>query len=496
MPSPPPERRGTALPRRALKPSEPEPEPPGPQPSEPQPRGPERVRSPRPVLRHRIASGRGATEQPNAVSDAPDVLSVRFWLFLLATGVATGLFGAGAMLVLHGTQHLVYAYSKGDFQAAVERDSGQRRLVVLAIAGVVAGVGWYLIRRLTPGEPGEVHGTLWEGRSDLSFKRSLPSSVLSEIVVGMGASLGREQAPQLLGAVSGSVLGRWARLSPSQRRLLVACGSGAGLAAVYNVPIGGALMIAELLYGEITLTVVLPALVCSTVATVVAWIYLPNQATYLGLPAFHLAPVEVVWALLAGPVIGVASVGWTRLIGWSAAHTASGRRLLVAPFVAFVLLALVGLRYPELFGNGKDMARSAFAGEYGILVLLALFALKPLVTALCLGSGATGGLFTPTFSTGAMLGGLLGGLWGLLFHGGSVAAYAVVGAGAMLGAGLQAPLAAIVLTIELTHSTLGLTLPLLIAVSVATMTARYLDGYSIYSSRLPARSKRRQDRQD
>lgn len=447
----------------------------------------ERVRTPHPLLRHRIASGRGATEQPNAISDAPEVLSFRFWILLLATGVATGLFGTGAMFLLHSTQHLAFSYSTGDFQAAVERASWSRRLVVLAIAGAVAGVGWFVVRQSTPGEVSEVHGTLWEGRSQLSARRSLPSAVLSEIVIGMGASLGREQAPQLLGAVSGSMLGRWGGLSPGQLRLLVACGSGAGLAAVYNVPVGGALLIAELLWGAITLTVVLPALVCTTVATVVAWIYLPDQSTYLGLASFHLAPTEAIWALVAGPVIGVASVGWTRLVGWTAAHSASGRSQLVAPLVAFVALAIVGLHYPQLFGNGKDMAHAAFLGQYGIVVLFALFALKPIVTALCLGSGASGGLFTPTFSTGAMLGGLLGGLWGLAFHGGSISAYAVIGAGAMLGAGLQAPLAAIVLTVELTRSTLSLTLPLLIATALSTITARYLDGYSIYSSRLPAR---------
>lgn len=447
----------------------------------------ERVREPRPLLRRRIASGRGATEQPNAGSDAPEVLSFRFWLFLLATGVATGLFGAGTMFLLHATQHLAFSCSTGEFQAAVERASSARRVVVLAIAGAIAGVGWYVVRRTTAGEVSEVHGTLWEGRSDLSLRRSLPSSVLSEIVVGMGASLGREQAPQLLGAVSGSILGSWGRLPPGQRRLLVACGSGAGLAAVYNVPIGGALVIAELLYGAISLTVVLPALVCSTVATVVAWIYLPNRPTYLDLASFHLKPTEAIWALLAGPVIGVASVAWTRLIGWTAAHAVSGLRGLFAPLVAFLLLALASLRYPELLGNGKDMAHAAFLGRYGIVMLLALFALKPIVTALCLGSGASGGLFTPTFSTGAMLGGLLGGLWSLAFHGGPIAGYAVIGAAAMLGAGLQAPLAALVLTIELTNSTLGLVLPLLIATSLATIVARYLDGYSIYSSRLPAR---------
>jgi chloride channel protein, CIC family len=177
----------------------------------------------------------------------------------------------------------------------------------------------------------------------------------------------------------------------------------------------------------------------------------------------------------------------TPLTGWTSAHRVSGRRLLVAPLIAFVALALIGFHYPQLFGNGKDLAHMAFLGEGSIALFFALFALKPFVTAACLGSGATGGLFTPTFSIGAMLGAFLGAAWSLAWPGVPVAAYAVLGAGAMLGAALQAPLAALVLTIELTHSTLNLVVPLVIVTGLATLTARYVDGYSIYSSRLPAR---------
>ena len=447
----------------------------------------DRRRRPRPIIPWRIPSGRGATEQPNAVSDEPEVLTLRFWALILITGVATGLLGALMMFVLHTAQHLSFNYRHGEFQAAVEHASRTRRLAVLALAGVIAGVGWYLLRRWTPGGRSDVHGTLWEGRSDLSVRRSFPSALLSEIVVGMGASLGREQAPQLMGALSGSLLGKWAKLPPGQRRLLLACGSGAGLAAVYNVPLGGALIVAELLYGQITLTVVLPALATTVTATVVAWVYLPNQPTYTGLQAFHFTGSELVWAVLIGPLVGIVAVAWTRLIGWVSGHVATGRPLLVAPLGAFVALALVGFKYPQLFGNGKDMAHFAFLDQGGLLLFFALFALKPLASAACLGSGASGGLFTPTFSTGAMLGGFLGAAWSLLWHGTPVGAFAVIGAGAMLGAALQAPLAGLVLTVELTHSTLGLAVPLATATVIATVTARYLDGYSIYSSRLPRR---------
>ncbi len=149
-------------------------------------------------------------------------------------------------------------------------------------------------------------------------------SVISEVVIGMGASIGREAAPKLLGGASASVLAGWAGLSVQQRRLLVACGGGAGLAAVYNVPLAGALFTAEILIGSISLPVMLPALACSWIATATAWIYLPDRATYTGIPDYRFSASLMTWALLAGPVIGLISAGYIRLIGWVSYHRARG----------------------------------------------------------------------------------------------------------------------------------------------------------------------------
>jgi chloride channel protein, CIC family len=113
--------------------------------------------------------------------------------------------------------------------------------------------------------------------------------VISEIVIGMGALIGRENASKLMGGAAASVLASWARLTPGQRRLLVACGGG-GLAAVYNVPLGGTLFTAEIMMGAITLPVVLPALACFGIATATAWLYLPQHATYLGVPSYRFSP--------------------------------------------------------------------------------------------------------------------------------------------------------------------------------------------------------------
>jgi chloride channel protein, CIC family len=450
------------------------------------PRPPGRVRVPPPLISRRLPSGRGATEQPNATGDGDAALTGKFWLMVVLTGVAAGLFGDLMMLVLFSVEHLAFGYHTGTFEAAVSRASDTRRLACLLAAGAFGGVSWFLLRRYTEGEKSDIDDVVWEGTS-LSLRRSLGTSLISEVVIGMGASIGREAAPKLMGGASASVRANWARLSSQQRRLLIACGGGAGFAAVYNVPLGGALFTAEVMMGSVSMSVVLPALACSCIATVTGWLYLPDHATYLDLPDYRFTAPLMAWALLAGPLIGLVACGYIRLVGWISHHQLSGKAVVVGPAVAFGILALIAFRYPQLLGNGKDMAHDAFLGVGGVALLLALFALKPLVTAMCLGSGASGGLFTPTLSTGAVLGGAAGILWSHLWPGSPAGAYALVGAAAMLGAAMQAPLAGLALTLELTHGGFSIMIPMIAATVAATVIARHVDGYSIYSARLRAR---------
>jgi len=434
-----------------------------------------------------LPSGRGATEQPNATGDGDAPLTLRFWLALVLTGIATGLFGDLLMFILFGIQHIAFNYHSGDLEHAVARVSDTRRVLSLMIAGAIGGPAWFFLRRFTRGEKSEVDDALWSGDSRLSFRRCLGTSVISELVIGMGASIGREQAPKIMGAASGSVLSGRLGLSPGQRKLLVACGAGAGLAAVYNVPLGGAFFTMEVMLGSLALPAVLPAMACSFVATATAWLYLPTHATYVNIPAYQFSGTIMAASLLMGLIIGIFACGYIRLIGITSHHHITGGRSIVAPLAAFTILGLIGFEYPQLFGNGKDMAHDAFLGQGSLLLLLALFALKPIVTALCLESGASGGLFTPTLSTGAVLGGFLGIVWSHVWAGAPIGAFAMVGAAAMIGASMQAPIAGLVLVLELTHSGFSLMVPMIAATTIATIVARYVDGYSIYSARLPAR---------
>ena len=449
----------------------------------------ERRRRPQPLLKQRMPSGRGAMEQPNITSGGAGVLTPRFWVMVVLTGIAAGLLGALMMAILFNVQYAAFGYHEGSLQHGAEQASAARRVASLLIAGAFGGVAWFLLRRYTEGEPSEIDEAVWNGDGRLSFRRCLGTSVISEVVIGMGASIGREAAPKLLGGASGSVLAGWGGLSAQQRRLLVACGGGAGLAAVYNVPLAGALFTAEILIGSITLPVMLPAIASSWIATATAWVYLPDHATYPGIPDYRFTWSVMIWALLAGPVIGLISAGYIRLIGWVSHRRPRGTRALFAPVIAFGILGVIGIWYPQLFGNGLDMARDAFLGIGGFPLLLALFALKPLVTAMCLGSGASGGLFTPTLATGAVLGGALGIAWNLAWPGSPSGAFAMVCAAAMIGAAMQAPLSGLALVLELTHSGFGLMVPMMAATGIATLVAFHVDGYSIYSARLPADTK-------
>lgn len=450
------------------------------------PKESERERIPQPFIKKRTASGRGAMEQPNLTSYGPAALTPTFWLLVVLTGIAAGLFGDFLMWILFNVQHLAFNYHTGSLQDAALRATRSRRVLVLAIGGLIGGTGWYLIRRYMKKEKTDFDDAVWSGGGELGFKRSLLTSSLAEVVIGMGASIGREAAPKLMGGASASVLGRWAGLTPAQRSLLVACGGGAGFAAVYNVPLGAALFTAEVLCGSLALPIILPALVCSIVSTATAWLYLPDRATYLNIPDYHTTTSLFIWAILVGPVIGVLTAAYIRLMGWVSHHRTKGAQMLFAFPMAMLVLGLVGLAYPQLFGNGKDMAHSAFLGGGSLLFLLAMSALKPLVTSMTIYAGGSGGLFTPSLSIGAVLGGFLGGLWLLIWPGTPLGAFAMVGAVAMLSASMQAPLAALALVLELTHSGFQLIVPMMGASVIATIVAWHIDGYSIYSIRLPA----------
>ena len=407
----------------------------------------------------------------------------QFWGLVVAIGVAAGLGGALLMWILERITRLAWGHDALTFLGAVERTSDLERVLILLLAGVVTAVGGLVIRQLRGFGGAEVSDVVWREEGRMALGPSLGRGLLSIVIVALGASLGREAAPQLVGAATASKLSEKLGIPRWQRRLLVACGAGAGMAAVYNVPLGGALFALEVLLGTVRLPLVLPALATSMIATAVAWIYLPVRPTY-ALPNYGVSASQVVWAVIVGPLAGLAAVGWVRIVGLVARRRPTGWRRVAAPVVVLTLLGVAAIAFPQLLGNGKDTVQLAVLGRFSAGLLLALVVLKPLFTAACLGSGAPGGLFTPTLTYGVLFGGLLGVGWIQLWPGAPEGSYALIGGGAVLAASMQAPLAAVVLMIELAHHTDTLMVPLLIAVTGATVMARIFGAPSIYSARL------------
>jgi H+/Cl- antiporter ClcA len=418
--------------------------------------------------------------------------AVGFWLAVVLTGIGTGISAVVLTRLLDLAQHLAWSADPSLLQAAA-RSGPWRHLLVLAGAGVLTGLGQIVLVRLSSGNGIDTTEAIWFSAGRMPALRTLGSAVLSVVVVGMGASIGREGAPKQAGAVIANALSDRGRFSNERRRLLVACGAGAGLAAAYGVPVGGALFAIEVMRGVLALRMVLPALLTSLIAALVSWTALPDMPTY-HIPQYVNSVSITCWALVAGPIAGVASVGYVRMIAWADRVKPKGRLRVAAPIVTLTFLGLTSIAFPQLLGNGKDITQLAFLGRVAPPLLLALLFLKPAATAICLGSGVPGGLLTPLLTFGAMLGGVLGYGWSLFWPGVPAGFFALVGAAAVLAATTQGPISAVVVMMELTGRDRSFIAPLLLAVASATLVSRSLEIRSIYDARLSEEQLRARQR--
>jgi H+/Cl- antiporter ClcA len=384
---------------------------------------------------------------------------------VVLTGIGAGGAGAVLTLLLHGVQHLAYGYTDEAFVVGSQQASGSRRVVAMAVGGAVTGLGWWALRRWAPAGV-SVTAAIREPRRALRLPTAAADAVLQITAVGAGASLGREGAPRQLAAALADRLGGRLELPPAGRRTLIACGAGAGLAAVYNVPLGGALFTLEVLLRSAAFADALPAAVTAAIATAVAWPVVGTGPTYT-VPQFALSAPLVVGSVLLGPPAGLTGWAFRRLATAARARAPSGWRLPVATTTVFAAVGAVAVAVPLVLGNCKGPAGLAFTSGIPLAGLALLLLLKPLATAACLRSGAVGGLLTPSVATGAVLGALAGAGWTHLWPGSPVGAFAVVGAAAVLACSQRAPLTATVLALEFTHSSPVLLVPVVLAVGGA-----------------------------
>jgi CIC family chloride channel protein len=417
-------------------------------------------------------------------------VSQRFWVLVVATGVVSGLGAVGLLELLALVKRLAWGEAV-TFLSAFATSSPARRIAVPAIAGALVGVMMLLVGGRLGG-----HGTsgiiesIWLQRGRMPLRRSLLRAVISIVAVGMGASLGREGALLQTGAASGSWLARRFSLTARQARLLVACGAASGIAAAYNVPIGGAIFGLEVLLGSFALELLGPIVVSCVTATVIARLAVGTSPSYV-IPGYALLkPIEIGVCLAMAPVLGVASALYIKVLGWTEVQLYRAPRWLASllPPAAMALVGVAALRFPDLLGNGYDTVEATLLGAMPFALLLSLPFLKLAATALCAGSGVPGGLFTPSLMYGALIGGALGELAHRVYPGlgAPASAFALVGMAGVLAGTTHASVSAVLIIFELTGD-YGVIVPLMLSAFVAAATSRALERESLYTAPLRRR---------
>lgn len=412
--------------------------------------------------------------RPGSTSGHP--LASESWLLRLAVTVGVGLgAGVGGMLLallLHLVQHIAYGYSLNavispqTFLAGVSASSPTHRVLVLLACGAVAGVGWWGVYRF--GQPLVSIGKAMKSDDPrMPIVTTCAHALLQIVTVALGSPLGREVAPREVGATFAVWLSRRARLSVQETRTMIACGAGAGLAAVYNVPLGGALFVLEVLTGTFSASVAVPALATCVIAATVAWAGLGDETQY-SFPHIELSAALVAWSILAGPLFGAFAYGFSRLTSAARANAPRDWRIIPLCLAVFLLIGLAAMAYPQLLGNGKGPLQQGFDGAVGVELAVVLLALKLAATAGSLRAGAEGGLLTPGMAIGALAGIILGGPCNLLAPTTPPGAFAIVGAAAFLASSMRMPLTAIVLVGEFTRVDHDFYVPIVFAVAGST----------------------------
>ncbi|WP_175730042.1 chloride channel protein [Burkholderia ambifaria] len=411
-------------------------------------------------------------------SSSPSVSPfARMAVVTVLTGIGAGLGGMLLALLLHAIQHVAYGYSLShvvgtqSFLAGVTLADPLRRLAVLVVCGLVAGGGWWALYRY--GRPlVSIRRVVRAADPRMPFVSTMVHALLQIVTVALGSPLGREVAPREIGSLLAGQLAHRAGLTSADCRLMVACGAGAGLAAVYNVPLGGAVFVLEVLLGTFELRALVVAVVTSAIAAAVAWIGLGNEHQYT-VPAFVLSTPLVAWSIVCGPLFGFAAYGFVRLTTRARADAPKGRLLPVLALVNFAVIGVLAMGFPQLLGNGKGPASLGFDGTLTIGVAATLLVLKVLIEAGSLRAGAEGGLLTPGLANGALLGVVLGGLWGVVWPGASIGGCALIGATAFLAASMQMPITAVVLLLEFTRVNHDSLVPMLLAVAGSLVAYRF-----------------------
>ena len=374
----------------------------------------------------------------------------------------------------------------GSLVAAAEAIVWWQRLLIPLIGGLLAGAVLQFGMRMLQGgnKTTDYMEAIVVGSGRISVPASLLKSLSSIFTVGTGGSIGREGAMVQLAAMVASASGHWAHMPLDKQRLLVGCGAAAGIAAAYNAPIAGALFVAEIVMGSIAMESFGPLIVASVVSNATIHHFLGYAPVYR-IPAFQFySDWELLFYAGLGFLLGHLAPPFIKLL--ESSQQLFNRANLPLTFklgLGGLCVGLISIAFPQVWGNGYSVVNSLLHQNIAWQLLVWILVFKVIATAATIGSGAVGGVFTPTLFIGATFGSLYGTVLGNLFPAvtSPSSAYGIVGMGAFLAATTHAPLMSILMIFEMTLD-YNITLPLMLTCVIAYTTAHvYRGGESIYA---------------
>ena len=428
-----------------------------------------------------------------------------FCLVAVLVGITTGL---GSLLFrgLIGLIHnlLLFGTFSIDYDANIHTPASAWGAMVILVPVAGAIIVTFLVTTFAPEARGhgvpEVMDAIYYREGRIRPIVAVAKSLASAFSIGSLASVGREGPIIQIGASLGSTIGQVIPMAVWQRITLVAAGAGAGIAATFNTPIGGVMFAVELMLPEVSVRTFLPVALSTGTATFVArqWIGLTPAFAVPPIPALMAHPVSLPTLLLfalLGAVVGVAAAAFIQGLHW--AEGAFGR--IANPYLRHTSgMLVVGLMIYALFhfyghyyvgGVGYATIEDILTGGLDLLPLMALlFAAKLAATWLSLGSGSSGGIFSPSLFMGATLGGAFGAAAKLIDASPdlSIPAFAMVGMAAMIGGGTGAAMTAVTMIFEMTRN-YDIVMPMIVAVALAIGVRRVLSRENIYTIKLVGR---------
>lgn len=361
------------------------------------------------------------------------------------------------------------------------------KLAIPTIGGLLAGIVLFLLPKETKGHGiSEIMEAVSIRGGVLNVRAALVRSLSSLMSIASGASIGREGPIVQLAATFASKLGQVLKIKRENISILVGCGVAAGLAAAYNVPIAASFFVMEIIIGNFAVEIFGPLVISSVVSTLVYRKIFGNDPVY-GTPHFTMVSNwEIIGYIVLGVLSGIAAATFREALKRSEkAFNRVPGPIFVKSALGGLIIGIIGLGFPHVWGNGFNAINSILKNQMAFGLLLTLFYLKILATAVSVGSGASGGVFTPSQFIGATLGGFIGFAAHEAFpnHVAFPSAYALVGMGCLMAGTTYAPIMAILMIFEMSLD-YDIILPLMLSCILSSLVARQFHRDSIYTEKL------------